>query len=101
MPHNMSRLSPETVMTNPVSWVAAVVLVGALASPAIAQERPVAGRIKNSTGSVFIVRDGNGQKLAMSIMKAMSAFRGNADIERRRVNAAYDPKQTSRATAKR
>ena len=39
-------------------WVAALVLVGAVATPVVAQERPVAGRIKVSTGSVFVVRDG-------------------------------------------
>jgi hypothetical protein len=45
-------------MTNPRSWVAALVFVSAVAAPAVAQDRPVAGRIKVSTGSVFIVRDG-------------------------------------------
>jgi len=43
-------------MTNP-RWVAALVLVCAVATPVVAQERPVAGRIKVSTGSAFIVRD--------------------------------------------
>ena len=38
--------------------VAVLVLVGAVATPVAAQERPVAGRIKISTGSVFIVREG-------------------------------------------
>ena len=46
-------------MTNPRSWVAALVLVCALAAPSIAQERPVAGRIKVATGATFIVRDGS------------------------------------------
>lgn len=45
-------------MTNPRWWFAAVVLVCAVASPVVAQERPVAGRIKVATGSGFIVRDG-------------------------------------------
>lgn len=45
-------------MTNPGRWVAALVLVGAVATPVVAQERPVAGRIKVATGSAFIVRDG-------------------------------------------
>jgi hypothetical protein len=45
-------------MTNPRWWVAALVLVCAFAAPAVAQERPVAGRIKVSSGSAFIVRDG-------------------------------------------
>ena len=45
-------------MTNPGSWVAALVLVCAVATPVVAQERPVAGRIKVSTGAAFIVRDG-------------------------------------------
>ena len=45
-------------MTNPSSWVAAVVLVCAVASPVVAQDRPVAGRIKVLTGSAFIVREG-------------------------------------------
>lgn len=38
--------------------VAALVFVAALAAPAVAQDRPVAGRIKVSTGAAFIVRDG-------------------------------------------
>ena len=46
-------------MTNPRWWVATVVLlVCAVATPVFAQERPVAGRIKISTGSAFIVRAG-------------------------------------------
>lgn len=45
-------------MTNPRWWVAALVLVCAVAAPAAAQERPVAGRIKVSTGAAFIMRDG-------------------------------------------
>jgi hypothetical protein len=34
------------------------VLVGALATPAVAQERPVAGKVKVASGAAFIVRDG-------------------------------------------
>jgi hypothetical protein len=45
-------------MTNPKSWVAALVLVGAVVTPVAAQERPVAGRVKVSSGSAFIVREG-------------------------------------------
>lgn len=45
-------------MANPRWWVAALVVVCAVASPAAAQERPVAGRIKVSSGAAFIVRDG-------------------------------------------
>lgn len=45
-------------MTNPRSRVAALLLVCAVATPVVAQERPVAGRIKVSTGAAFIVRDG-------------------------------------------
>ncbi len=45
-------------MTNPIRWVVALVFVCAVAAPVVAQERPVAGRIKVSTGSAFIVRDG-------------------------------------------
>ena len=45
-------------MTNPRRSVAALVLVCAVATPVVAQERPVAGRIKVSSGSAFIVRDG-------------------------------------------
>jgi hypothetical protein len=45
-------------MTNPRWWVAALVIVCALAAPVAAQERPVAGRIKVSTGSAFLLRDG-------------------------------------------
>lgn len=45
-------------MASPKCWVAALVLVCAVAAPVAAQERPVAGRIKVSSGSAFIVRDG-------------------------------------------
>jgi hypothetical protein len=45
-------------MTNSGSLVAALVLVCTVATPVVAQERPVAGRIKVSTGAAFIVRDG-------------------------------------------
>ena len=45
-------------MTTPRTWVAALVLACVIASPVAAQERPVAGRIKISTGAAFIVRDG-------------------------------------------
>ena len=38
--------------------VAVVLLVCALSTPALAQERAVAGRIKVSTGAAFVVRDG-------------------------------------------
>lgn len=40
------------------SFVAALVLVWAVAAPAVAQDRPAAGRIKVATGSAFVVRDG-------------------------------------------
>ena len=45
-------------MTKLGSWVAALVLVVAVATPVVAQEKGVAGRIKVATGSAFIVRDG-------------------------------------------
>ena len=45
-------------MGNSRSWVVVCTLVCAVATPVIAQERPVAGRIKVSTGSAFVVRDG-------------------------------------------
>ena len=45
-------------MTNPGSLVGALMLVCSMATPVVAQERPVAGRIKVSTGAAFIVRDG-------------------------------------------
>ena len=45
-------------MTNPIRWVAALVLVCAVAAPVSAQDRPVAGRVKVSSGAAFIVRDG-------------------------------------------
>jgi len=50
--------SPEALMTNSRSLVVAVLLLCAVAAPVFAQDRPVAGRIKISTGSAFIVRDG-------------------------------------------
>jgi hypothetical protein len=45
-------------MINPRGWAAAVLLVCSVAAPVVAQERPAAGRIKVSTGSAFIVREG-------------------------------------------
>ena len=45
-------------MANPRWSVAVLVVVCAVATPAFAQERPAAGRIKVSTGAAFIVRDG-------------------------------------------
>ena len=45
-------------MKNSVWSVAALLLVCTVATPAAAQERPVAGRIKVSTGAAFVVRDG-------------------------------------------
>ena len=45
-------------MVNPKSWVAALLFVCAVAAPVAAQDKAVAGRIKVSTGSAFIVRDG-------------------------------------------
>src|SRR5258705_5998417 len=45
-------------MTISTGWVVASVLVCAVATPAVAQERHAAGRIKVSTGSVSILRDG-------------------------------------------
>lgn len=45
-------------MTSPRSWVAALVLVGVIAAPVAAQDRPVAGKIKISNGAAFVVRDG-------------------------------------------
>ena len=44
-------------MTKP-AWVAVLVFVGAFAAPAYAQDRPVAGRVKISSGAAFVVRDG-------------------------------------------
>ena len=44
-------------MTNSMC-VAALVIVCAVAAPSFAQDRPVAGRIKVSSGAAFIVRDG-------------------------------------------
>jgi hypothetical protein len=45
-------------MIAPRSFVAALVLVCAGAAPAVAQDRPAAGRVKVATGSAFVVRDG-------------------------------------------
>ena len=44
-------------MTTPRSLVA-LLFVCAVAVPAVAQDRPAAGRVKVATGSAFIVRDG-------------------------------------------
>jgi hypothetical protein len=43
-------------VTNSRSLVVALLLLCTMASPVFAQDRPVAGRIKVSNGSVFIVR---------------------------------------------
>lgn len=45
-------------MANPRWSVAVLVFVCSMATPALAQERPAAGRIKVSSGAAFIVRDG-------------------------------------------
>ena len=45
-------------MSNPRWSLAAFLLVCTVASPAAAQEKPVVGRIKVSTGAAFVVRDG-------------------------------------------
>ena len=45
-------------MANSRWSVVVLVLVCAVATPALAQERPAAGRIKVSSGAAFIVRDG-------------------------------------------
>ena len=45
-------------MSIPRWLVAAALLVCAFASPVAAQDKPVAGRIKVSTGTAYIVRDG-------------------------------------------
>ena len=45
-------------MKNSMWSVAVLALVCSVAAPAVAQERPSAGRIKVSTGAAFIVRDG-------------------------------------------
>ena len=45
-------------MKNSMWSVAVLVMVCSVAAPAVAQERPVAGRIKVSSGAAFVVRDG-------------------------------------------
>jgi hypothetical protein len=45
-------------MFNSRSLVAALVMICAVAAPGVAQDRPVAGRIKVSSGAAFIVRAG-------------------------------------------
>lgn len=45
-------------MANARSWCAALVFACAVATPVVAQEKPVAGRIKVTTGTAFVVRDG-------------------------------------------
>ena len=39
-------------------WFAGLLLAGAVATPAFAQDRPVAGRIKVASGDAFVIRDG-------------------------------------------
>src|SRR5262245_61129050 len=45
-------------MINPRWWVAALFLVCVTAASAAAQDKPVIGRIKVSSGAAFVVRDG-------------------------------------------
>ena len=45
-------------MTNLSRWAGVLVLVFGAASPALAQQQTVAGRIKLVSGSAFVVRDG-------------------------------------------
>ena len=45
-------------MSNRTCWFSALVLLCTIASPAAAQDRQVAGRIKVASGSAFVVRDG-------------------------------------------
>jgi hypothetical protein len=45
-------------MANSKWSLAVLLLVCSIATPALAQERPAAGRIKVSTGAAFVVRDG-------------------------------------------
>jgi hypothetical protein len=45
-------------MFNPRCWAAGLVIVCAVATPVLAQDRPVAGRIKVSSGAAFIMRAG-------------------------------------------
>ena len=44
-------------MSNP-GWLVAALLLVCSATSAVAQERPVAGRIKIASGAAFVVRDG-------------------------------------------
>ena len=46
-------------MTSLSRWAGVLVLVFGAASPALAQQQPVAGRIKLVSGSAFVVRGGN------------------------------------------
>ena len=45
-------------MGNPRWWVGAMLLVCAVVTPVAAQDKPVIGRVKVSSGAAFIVRDG-------------------------------------------
>ena len=45
-------------MSNQRRWFVALLLVGLVAAPAAAQEKPVIGRIKVSSGTAFVLRDG-------------------------------------------
>jgi hypothetical protein len=53
------RIAPQELeMTNLSRWAGVLMLVFGAASPALAQQQTVAGRIKLVSGSAFVVRDG-------------------------------------------
>lgn len=45
-------------MSTPRSWFAALLLVSLVATPVAAQDKPVVGRVKVTSGAAFVLRDG-------------------------------------------
>ena len=45
-------------MSTPRSWFAALLLVALVATPVAAQDKPVVGRVKVTSGAAFVLRDG-------------------------------------------
>ena len=62
-----------------------------MAAPVVAQERPVAGRIKVSTGSAFIVRDGAliPAQLGQNVFEADGLRTGADGKDRRHVEGRH------------
>ena len=67
-------------MTNRSRWAGVLLLVFAATTPALAQQRPPAGRIKLASGAAFVVRDGKSiPARAGQLLLEADALRTGAD----------------------